>query len=735
MSQRFSPGGFSSNKESSVLLIAGPPGDDSRFAEMLHESRRDATLRRVHGLERGRAALREEAPDVVIVDLDLPDQDGTTAIAHCAAAAPPVPIVALTSSDAMPSAQSIEEAGAAECLRKDHLTPALIGKTLRWVQERRQMQDTIRKQNAWFRSMTDNVSEGVFRAGPTGRIEYANEAFAALFGYERGEEMQGIDFTTLYANPEQRGRMMAGEGAERAELSFRRPDGTTFTGLLNATAARDPNGKIQHFDGVLVDIDARKERERKLRVLSGAVEQANEAVLITNSASPDDPGRRIVFVNDAFEEMTGYSEAEVLGETPRILQGPETDQAVLDSLQEVLESGEQWEGEAVNYRKDGTPFYVQWNVAPVRNEEGDIEHWVSIQRDVTDRRRREETLREQEARLRGLAHSIPGVTYRLRPRPNASHQFQFVSERAEELLGISSRPDGFFERLVQRVPAGYQEKLLIQIEEAVEQEESWSLELPFEKPSGERLWLYSAATPERVGNDLTFSGVLLDTTKRRQLERKVIAISDEERRRIGEDLHDVLASSLAGTSMVVRSAATSLEKGNGLSADRLHEAADRIEEASEQARSLSQSLTPLEIQGGGLTEGLRNMADRQERMSEISCSFEATGHAELSEDVAAHLYRMGAEAVHNAIRHADPTRVEIRLQFEDDQLVLSVQDDGKGIPEEIEPSETYGLQLMQYRADLIGAHLDIGSLEEGGTLVRCRLPLENVVLESSDPER
>ncbi|MFB6232397.1 MAG: ATP-binding protein, partial [Salinibacter sp.] len=253
---------------------------------------------------------------------------------------------------------------------------------------------------------------------------------------------------------------------------------------------------------------------------------------------------------------------------------------------------------------------------------------------------------------------------------------------------------------------------------------SWSLELPFEKPSGERLWLYSAATPERVGGELTFSGVLLDTTKRRQLERKVIAISDEEQRRIGENLHDVLASKLAGTSMVARSAATSLEKGNDLSADHLHEVADQIEEASRHARSLSQSLTPLEIQNGGLTEGLRNLVDRQESISGISCSFETEGHAELSEDVAAHLYRMGAEAMHNALRHADPNRVEIRLQFEEDHLVLSVKDDGKGILKETDSSDAHGLQLMQYRSDLIGAHLDIGPLEEGGTLVRCSLPMD-----------
>ncbi|MFB6232327.1 MAG: PAS domain S-box protein, partial [Salinibacter sp.] len=517
MGQHFSSENLSLSDKTSVLLVEEAPGDAHRFEKFLRKSSWEAILRRVQGLDEGLTALREDPPDVVIVDLNLPDEDGTTAIEHCAAAAPQVPIVALTSSDAMPSARSIEEAGAAEYLRKDRLTPALIGKTLRWVQKQRQMQDTIRRQDAWFRSMTDNVSEGVFRAGPTARIEYANEAFAALFGYDRGEEMQGIDFTTLYANPEQRGRMMAGEGAERAELSFRRPDGTTFTGLLNATAARDPNGKIQHFDGVLVDIDERKERERKLRVLSGAVQKAQEAVLVTEAAPLDEPGPQIVYANEAFEEMTGYAEEEILGETARVLQGPETDRAVLDSLRAALEAGDPWEGETVNYRKDGTPFYVQWNVAPVRNENGDIEHWVSIQRDVTEERNREERLRRQKSLLE-QAQRLAGAW-----EVDLEAEEMSWSDKIYEIHELDPSAELTAEESFQFCAPEARQKVQEAFERCAEEGEPYDLELPIVTAEGNRRWVRTVGAPAETeeGEVTKVAGAFQDITERKEAERKL----------------------------------------------------------------------------------------------------------------------------------------------------------------------------------------------------------------------
>lgn len=134
-----------------------------------------------------------------------------------------------------------------------------------------------------------------------------------------------------------------------------------------------------------------------LRLLQSAIESAADSVLITD-AELDTPGPRIVYVNRAFAQMTGYERRDVLGQTPRILQGPKTDRAVLDRLRERLEQGLNFHGEAVNYRKDGSEFTMAWDIEPIRGADGTITHWVSTQRDKTERRRLEHEVLEINAR-------------------------------------------------------------------------------------------------------------------------------------------------------------------------------------------------------------------------------------------------------------------------------------------------------------------------------------------------
>lgn len=129
-----------------------------------------------------------------------------------------------------------------------------------------------------------------------------------------------------------------------------------------------------------------------LVMFRAAVECAFDAVLITDAAL-DPPGPRILYVNPAFTEMTGYPAEEILGCTPRILQGPDTDRAVLDRLRGALERGERFEGQTVNYRRDGTAFDLEWRTAPMRDAHGTIRRFVSVQRDVTAENRLLQRLR------------------------------------------------------------------------------------------------------------------------------------------------------------------------------------------------------------------------------------------------------------------------------------------------------------------------------------------------------
>lgn len=126
--------------------------------------------------------------------------------------------------------------------------------------------------------------------------------------------------------------------------------------------------------------------------LISALEEIEESVVITEADPIDDAGPRIVWVNEAFTDLTGYARSQLIGERLGVLVGPQTDENTLARVWGALRAGEPIQVEAVNYRSNGTPYVAAWNVAPVRSEEGRVSHWVSIQRDVTDQKRREEQL-------------------------------------------------------------------------------------------------------------------------------------------------------------------------------------------------------------------------------------------------------------------------------------------------------------------------------------------------------
>ncbi len=149
-----------------------------------------------------------------------------------------------------------------------------------------------------------------------------------------------------------------------------------------------------------------------LAVLLAAIEASSEAILIT-SADLNEPGPRIEYVNPALTRMTGYEAHEVLGRTPRFLQGPQTERDVLDRMRATLASGERFQGEAVNYRKDGSTYMVEWLIAPVRDGDGHITRWISAQRDITERRaseaRQNLLVRELHHRVRNTLATVQAV--------------------------------------------------------------------------------------------------------------------------------------------------------------------------------------------------------------------------------------------------------------------------------------------------------------------------------------
>ena len=211
----------------------------------------------------------------------------------------------------------------------------------------------------------------------------------------------------------------------------------------------------------------------------------------------------------------------------------------------------------------------------------------------------------------------------------------------------------------------------------------------------------------------------IDITERKLLEREILEISDRERRRIGQDLHDGLCQHLAGTELMCQVLEQHLEKQAPAEAVHATEISQHVREAIGQTRRLARGLTPVTLESEGLMSALEELAADAERMFHVRCRFECPEPVRITNTAAAtHLFRIAQEAVSNAIRHGQATQIHIRLKPLGDQAELSVSDNGLGLPKKPKKSGM-GLRIMHYRAGMIGAALRFESGRGQGTTLRC----------------
>ncbi len=211
---------------------------------------------------------------------------------------------------------------------------------------------------------------------------------------------------------------------------------------------REPKPPTSADEEVIVRISATvgiavewARREGHLSRLNTCISHLNDIVMITESSPLDEPGPRIVFVNEAFERLTGYTQAEVLGRSPRILQGPKTDRRELARIREGLESQRAVKAEILNYRKDGTEFWVEFEIVPVFNTSDQTSSFVAVQRDVTTRRLNEQALRESEERHHAAASQLAKVldsSLDVICTIDAEGRFVQVNRACEEVWGYSA---------------------------------------------------------------------------------------------------------------------------------------------------------------------------------------------------------------------------------------------------------------------------------------------------------
>lgn len=185
------------------------------------------------------------------------------------------------------------------------------------------------------------------------------------------------------------------------------------------------------------------EQTRTFLLFQAAIEAIGDAVVVT-TPNLDMPGPVIEYVNPAFTAMTGYAAAELIGETPRLLQGPATDRTTLDRMRATLAAGGTFQGEAVNYRRDGQSYIVDWLITPIK-EAGRVLHWLSVQQDITKRRHLEQRqgllvaeLHHRTRNLLAVVRSIAARNLPLSPARNGFDARLAALGRMQDLLSSSS---------------------------------------------------------------------------------------------------------------------------------------------------------------------------------------------------------------------------------------------------------------------------------------------------------
>ncbi len=232
-------------------------------------------------------------------------------------------------------------------------------------------------------------------------------------------------------------------------------------------------------------------------------------------------------------------------------------------------------------------------------------------------------------------------------------------------------------------------------------------------------------TRDDGGSVCGYTGVAINVTDQRRLERQILEISDREQARIGQEIHDGLCQQLVSLAFDANSLERELTGRKLPHARTAKRIADLLDHAITEARQLARGLFPIRLDAQGLPSALEELARTTRERSGIECRFEASERAVVNtKTIATHLYRIAQEAINNALQHGHAGSVTLRLETRTSQLALEVEDNGQGIdPAQLKQCRGMGLHIMAYRARSIGGMFAFGPGAHGGTLVSCCVPV------------
>jgi len=365
--------------------------------------------------------------------------------------------------------------------------------------------------------------------------------------------------------------------------------------------------------------------------------------------------------------------------------------------------------EVFGRRKNGTIFPMDLSVSEVQL--ADRRLFTGFIRDITERKQFEQALLHYAALVESSEDAIVGKTL--------DGRITSWNKGAEKVFGYT-RKEMVGQPIDILFPADRKNEEP-QILERIKQGESVDhYETKRRRKDGRLIDISVTISPIRDndGKIIGASKVARDITERKRLEKEILEISEREQRRIGQDLHDGLCQHLAGIELMSQVLEQKLARRSKAGAIRAGEIATNVRDAISHTRLLARGLSPVTLDSEGLMSALHELSLNTEKIFHIVCRFDCNPPVLVPDHAAAtHLFRLAQEAISNSIKHGRAKRILIRLKEHHGRLMLSIIDNGLGLPARLRRSKGMGLRIMQSRAGMIGGALSVERNTAGGTSV------------------
>src|ERR1700691_342153 len=435
------------------------------------------------------------------------------------------------------------------------------------------------------------------------------------------------------------------------------------------------------------------------------------------------------YVSPQIEATLGFSQEEWLEDPIRWYQQIHPDDKQRWSLEaaQMFLSGTALRSAYRVIARDGRVVWFHCEAKMIRRKNGRPRFIHGIAFDITELKRTEEALQEERNVVSAILHTVGALVVVLDPQGKIVR----FNRACEEVSGYSYaevKEKHFWDLCLDREEA---ERFKMIVEQwgmgqlgtkagGKEYETSWAV-----RDGSRRLIAWSSTVlPGETGGPAYIIATGTDITERKRLEKAILEISAEEQRRIGQDLHDGLGQHLTGIAFMSKVQEQKLaEKG-------LVEAADAarivtlVNQAITKTRELAHGLLPVISDARGLTSALKRWALEVEDLFDISCSFWIDEPVLIHDaSVSTHLYRIAQEAVNNAIRHGEAKNILISLIPGNGYGTLRIENDGTRLPQQSTGDSGLGMQIMKYRAGMIGGSLKVESGVSRGVTITCQFPL------------